>query len=401
MKATVVGRVAVALVLLSTIFVFGCSSDSSSSPTPVPTPSPVAFIPNTFSFWDNPQNWTTSYGPAYANILLSSSNFVPCLGGPFALCYYSGPQPDNCTLTADGRFADCECFQITYGQYFVDINAILNYSVYQQTVAACGADGSQCQQLNSAPVCQSINQGTLIPGSDMVSTFSFDCVPSNGIGQTNCGKSVYAGCMTAPCYGGEHNGLITCQCPTYKGPFQVGENNQQCTLGDELVWSAAYAPPSPSPAATSAAEAVTSAISYPQPGVCLPDAPGGYGCPLYVAGQTLPANSGVDCTKVCTEYATCINLGEQAGFTCDSALCTRECNDDDLISQACTGLAQCDISEIAKAEQAAQCSCCASQLCGCTPDSPTNLAIAGLNQLQRARGITPQCDINGTLCGTP
>jgi hypothetical protein len=51
----------------------------------------VHFVPNSYSFWSDPQNWTTSYGPAFANILLQSSNFVPCRGGPFALCYYSGP----------------------------------------------------------------------------------------------------------------------------------------------------------------------------------------------------------------------------------------------------------------------------------------------------------------------
>ncbi len=48
-----------------------------------------------------------------------------------------------------------------------------------------------------------------------------------------------------------------------------------------------------------------------------------------------------------------------------------------------------------------QCSCCASQLCGCPSDSPTNIEISALNQQQRDRGITPQCDVNGTLCGTP
>jgi len=64
-------------------------------------------------------------------------------------------------------------------------------------------------------------------------------------------------------------------------------------------------------------------------------------------------------------------------------------------------LSKCDISEIVKAETAAQCSRCASQLCGCAADQKTDKAIFSLNQRQRDLGITPQCDTNGTLCGTP
>ena len=115
----------------------------------------------------------------------------------------------------------------------------------------------------------------------------------------------------------------------------------------------------------------------------------------------LPPDSGVDCAKVCDEYHTCLQpKGAQAGFTCDATLCTDECNDRDLVSTACSGLAGCDISEIVKAETAAECSCCASQLCGCDPSTKTNKAIFALDQQQRDRGITPQCDINGTLCGS-
>ena len=29
---------------------------------------------------------TTEYGPAFADIILVPSNFLPCEGGPFALC---------------------------------------------------------------------------------------------------------------------------------------------------------------------------------------------------------------------------------------------------------------------------------------------------------------------------
>ncbi len=100
------------------------------------------FVPNSHAFWSDPANWTTSFGPAYADITLASSNFVPCRGGPFALCYYSGPSSGaedlSCTLSADGNYANCNCFDIPYGVYFVDINAILNHAVYEKTVAQCG-----------------------------------------------------------------------------------------------------------------------------------------------------------------------------------------------------------------------------------------------------------------------
>jgi hypothetical protein len=143
--------------------------------------------------------------------------------------------------------------------------------------------------------------------------------------------------------------------------------------------------------------------AVPSPGTCLPDAPGAAGCPLYIPGTTvLPPNSGVDCAKVCNEYGTCLQTATvQSGYTCDATLCTDECNDRDLVGTACSGLSGCDLSEIIKAETAAECSCCASQLCGCNPDAKTNTAIFALNQQQRNRGITPQCDINGTLCGSP
>src|SRR5271156_6821995 len=152
----------------------GCGGDDSGSqhpptPTPTPTPSPtpgiIHFVPYSHAFWSNPANWTTDYGPAYADILLTGSNFLPCRGGPFALCYYSGPSsgPEDlsCTLTPDGLYANCQCFDIPYGVYFVDINAILNHAVYENTVAQCGADGSLCGTTNSAPVCQAINTGDI------------------------------------------------------------------------------------------------------------------------------------------------------------------------------------------------------------------------------------------------
>jgi hypothetical protein len=424
---------AMILVALLIIFAAGCNGDSSHSPSSH-APAFVHFVPNSHAFWSDPANWTTCFGPAYANILLASTNFVPCRGGPYALCYYSGPSTGtedlSCTLTADGLYANCKCFDIPYGVYFVDINAILNHSVYEATIAQCGADGSLCGAINSAPVCSSVNQGNLIPGAQLFSTFSFDCVPTNGIGQTNCTQAPYAGCMTAPCTRTAQPGIVNCSCPVFDGPYQVGQNDQVCSLGGDLVWSAAYAPgtsctppgvkapsdtssisltPSkdtnPASTITLASTATDAPVpgAVPSPPTCLPDAPGGVGCPLFVPGTTvLPPGSGVDCTKVCDEYNSCRpKPGLEVGYTCDATLCTGQCNDRDLVGKACSGLSKCDISEIVKAETAASCSCCASQLCGCASNGKTNTAIAGLNQDQRNLGITPQCDINGTLCGSP
>jgi hypothetical protein len=392
-------------VIAALLFAAGCGGDNGA---PQAAPTAVHFVPNSHPFWSDPGNWTTSYGPAYADILLQPSNFVPCRGGPFALCYYSGPSSGSedlsCKLTPDGKYANCQCFDIPYGVYFVDINSILNDSVYKSTIAQCGANGSACATPNSAPVCQSVNQGTLMPDAKLFSTFSFDCVPTNGIGQTSCASAPYAGCMTAPCSKPDKSGIVQCSCPVFDGPFQIGQNNQACALGDNLVWSAAYAPP-PTPAIVSAPAVAPLAASgtAPSPGACMPDAPGSAGCPLYVPGTTaIPPNSGVDCQKVCDEYGTCSQKGGiQAGLTCDATLCTDQCNDRNLVGKACAALAKCDVSEIIKAETAANCSCCASQLCGCQPNAQTNKAIASLVQRQRDLGVTPQCDINGTLCGTP
>ncbi len=348
------------------------------------------FIPRSFAGFNFVPNdlMTTPFGPAYADILLEPTNFLPCEGGPFALCYYSGPDPDSCVLVGDGTFANCKCFEIAYGKYFVDINAILDLDEYLETVDACGADGSGCQDTNSAPVCETINSGNFIPGSDAISVFSFDCVPEEGIGDTNCPQSLYAGCMTAPCLRTGEEGIVECSCPTYDGPYQVGLDDQACVLEDDHIWSAAYNPN------------ITGTTPVPPPGGCIPDAPESLGgCPLITA-DIPPPPPGVDCGEVCEEYNSCVTSNNvQSGYVCDATLCTSRCNDRNLVGEACSGLQGCEISEIVKLESEAGCSCCASQICGCEATGKTEEAVFGLNERQREKGITPQCDINGTLCG--
>ncbi|MCH6575829.1 MAG: hypothetical protein IH795_11625 [Bacteroidetes bacterium] len=335
---------------------------------------------------------TTNCGPAFADILLEQSNFLPCLGGPIALCYYSGPEPETCVVVPGGGFANCKCFEIPYGVYFVDINAILNLDIYIDTIEQCGKDGSGCQHLNSAPVCDEINNGTFIQGADMISTFSFECIPEEGIGCTDCTKLkppiLYAGCMTAPCNRTEEDEIVNCFCPTFNGPFQIGLNDQSCNLGSDMVWSAAFNPNASG----------TSPIL--PPGVCIPDAPvDSGGCQLIQDPIPTPP-PGIDCGKVCQEYEDSQDVsGIEIGFTCDATLCTSACNDRDLVDIACSGLQALGVTEIIKLEVEAGCSCCASQICGCDANSETEQAVFDLNKQQRERGITPQCDINDTLCG--
>ena len=199
---------------------------------------------------------TTPYGPPWADIVTANSNFLECKGAAIALCYYSGPGPTTpCTLDGLG-IANCTCYEIPAGQrYFVDINAILNLDVYLNTAARCGKDGSKCRPTGSieAPVCDAINNNTLIPGADLVSTFSLYLEKQFHVDPTTCSTpAAYAGCMTAPC---KRTGkkdpntglpLVQCGCPTFTGPYQVGTkiSTDQCVLGGNYIWSAAYQPPS-------------------------------------------------------------------------------------------------------------------------------------------------------------
>jgi hypothetical protein len=209
---------------------------------------------------------TTRFGPAWADVVTLPANMVSCASTvPIALCYYSGPNgPAPCNEDGLG-IANCTCYEIpstSQGNkqpYLVDINGILNEDVYLQTVAKCGKEGEKCKNVNDAPVCAAINNNTLIPGADLISTFSLYLEKQMPIHETNCPiPSDYAGCMTAPC---KRTGkidpttklpLVQCGCPVYKGPYQVGTATDECVLGGTNVWSAAYNPnlnktPTPTP----------------------------------------------------------------------------------------------------------------------------------------------------------
>lgn len=364
---------------------------ATSAPTATPTAAPCD-LPPPFCGGDFPLNtvMTTDYGPAWADVALTPQDFLPCFG-PYALCYYA-----NCEVAPDGKVSNCPCYE-WFGPNYVLVNAILNLDSWEETVAQCTADPASCQVPNGAPVCKDINRGELYENATRVSTFSFYRAQVEPIGSTNCGDmpGPYAGCMTAPCAGpamSNPDGTVTiqCDCPIYDGPYQVGQSDVPCSTAP-TVWSAAYNPNLPPP---NPCDMVG--------GACIPDAPiDQCGCPLYGDSTVLPPDSGVDCELVCSQYNGCLKSGTdvQLGYTCDATLCTASQNG--LVLEACNGLQNCDLSEIFKAEAAAECSCCASQLCNCTAGGDTQTAVFALNAAQRQAGDTPQCDVNGTLCGEP
>jgi hypothetical protein len=354
------------------------------SPMPVPCDLPPPFCGGSF-----PLNtaMTTAFGPAWADVTTSQDDFLPCFG-PYALCYYA-----DCTLSADGTVSDCPCYA-WFGLNFVDINAILNADSYQATIAQCSSPGS-CEAPNSAPVCGDINSGDFYgTAARRVSTFSFYLPPGAQRGLTDCSgqPSPYAGCMTAPCAEPTPNAdgsvSIHCDCPIFDGPFQIGMD-ELCAAAPGQAWSAAY---NPTPAPTDLCALLG--------GSCIPDAPpDNCGCPLYTSSTMLPADSGVDCGKVCEEYNGCLRTDTaiQLGYTCDATLCTSKTNA--LVLDACLGLEKCELSEIFKAEKAASCSCCASQLCNCDANTATENKIFELNAAQHEMGDQTQCEYNHTLCG--
>ena len=238
---------------------------------------PAPFVKNEF--------WTTKYGPAAANIVLSGTNFLACSSGSYALCYYSGPDASPtgkhgeplpglpCKVSRnDPNTADCRCYAES-GNSYVDIHSIRNTEAYVETVRVCGLNGEKCRNMVSvvaekaateagktptslptAPVCGYLQAGAngstpMVPKSELVSTFSFAQAKHYGDKQTNCtSPAPYAGCMTASCtferdQNNKRTGFANCHCPIYSGPYQVGQSGASCDAGSGNVWSAAYSPP--------------------------------------------------------------------------------------------------------------------------------------------------------------
>lgn len=201
-------------------------------------------VPNDLRFWDNSENWTTDYGPAYRDTLEKLEDMVPCTG-KFALCFTSGPEPLPCEITKDGRFANCTCTAQT-GTNFVLISAILNYEVWLDTVNTCKNDVNHCSVPDTAPVCAAIKSGKLIRGADLISTF--DTQAQANLAQAIdvepplvCPKAPYAACMTAPCKQKKGKNPV-CSCPVFDGVFQLPTPGATCDAGEGLIPSASFNP---------------------------------------------------------------------------------------------------------------------------------------------------------------
>jgi hypothetical protein len=208
------------------------------------------FVPDYRPFWDNSKNWTTNYGPAYRDTIQQPSQMLAC-SPQFALCFHSGPEPYPCHLSPDGLSANCKCMVLNKTNYTL-MNAILNRPIYLDTVRLCGADGSLCAGVNQAPVCNYLTDGALIPGANVISTFdpsTHDDIVNALKGQipvTVCPKAPYAACMTAPCQLNSDGSTAQCKCPVFYGTFQLighsGAVGATCSLGGDLIPSAAYLP---------------------------------------------------------------------------------------------------------------------------------------------------------------
>ncbi len=233
--------------------------------------------------------------PPWADEYQSATNFLACRGNGYALCYYSGPDEHQPTKgdTPSPRLpcapngpnsVNCTCYALDDGVYqgeltynYVEVGSILDPNVLRETQEVCGVDGSNClnmvnlrglchtepgviaeaEECQAAPVCSYLGDPangvpqSLYPHLDdvtLISTFSFAYSDVHYFGSTPCtppaiANPVYAGCMTAPCRQGE-DGLVTCDCPLYPGPYQVGQNYRthgtlQCDI-EPNFWSAAY-----------------------------------------------------------------------------------------------------------------------------------------------------------------
>lgn len=235
--------------------------------------------------------------PPRSDSWIAPTQFLACHGNAYALCYYSGPEkrtPSHrysdppflpCELDPDNPgAAKCTCYAVEgepvvpkrellglrYRFNYVLMTSILNEKALEETRTECGPLGKEClnlvnmdlcsewqfrpDQCKQAQVCSKLGNAhtgekqTLypdMPDVDLISTFSFAHISEHSFGSTSCESGLYAACMTAPCTAEDERGLTTCQCPTYTGPFQIGQREmrlKELDLGCDIsprVWSAA------------------------------------------------------------------------------------------------------------------------------------------------------------------
>jgi len=171
---------------------------------------------------------------------LIESFWVECTN-PYALCAFA-----NCTVNADETTASCGCygFDEPSGISSMRISLIPDEDVRQATVeayyeacvsspAGCGEELPLELTRDKTPVCNAINDESLWPDADLVSTYSAELEPENNVQFDEDGNYLASWeceaapgrfipvCMLAPCrysapsenpyHSGQHT--VTCTCP--------------------------------------------------------------------------------------------------------------------------------------------------------------------------------------------
>mmetsp|Transcript_57356 Transcript_57356/g.66236 ORF Transcript_57356/g.66236 Transcript_57356/m.66236 type:complete len:685 (-) Transcript_57356:295-2349(-) len=143
---------------------------------------------------------------------------------PYALCAKS-----NCTVNPDERTASCGCYgfddDAAKSISSMRIALIPDEGVKYATIEACANSTTGCDDgpfgndmVDATPVCDAIRDNALWPGSDLVSTFSFQpqLPPLNNDETWTCeakpGQFVPV-CMLAPCRYSNSEPIVTCTCP--------------------------------------------------------------------------------------------------------------------------------------------------------------------------------------------
>ena len=175
-----------------------------------------------------------------SSIELIESFLVECTS-PYALCAFA-----NCTVNADETTASCGCygFDKPSGISSMRISLIPDEGLRQATVEAyyeacvsspdgCGVQLPLELTRDKTPVCNAMNDESLWPGADLVSTYSAELRPENNVQVDEDGNYLASWeceaapgrfipvCMGAPCWYsapsenpyhfGQHN--VTCTCP--------------------------------------------------------------------------------------------------------------------------------------------------------------------------------------------
>ena len=223
----------------------------------------------------NPSGSACAWADAHSGL----ENFLACrleTTGPIALCYYSGVpgaalQTPGCTLTQDGKAADCTCYQVSQGK--PKGRAVFLHPGHLDPEQAGLRGDRQALRPRRRALPERRQSGLRRPaargaglrgdagrddvsGADLISTFSPILAPELGLVSQTCprngkGGNLYAGCMGSPCKTTGKTDpatglpLVRCTCPTFDGP------TRSATRRSSLATSPAASRPMSGPPPTS------------------------------------------------------------------------------------------------------------------------------------------------------